>query len=70
MKSSTFYYAFFCEPSKIICCNGLPGGTIGSTFNSCSMINSMIVGAFWFCFASVSASAISYSSVTRIPFAP
>lgn len=55
---------------RIISVRGLPGGTIGMTLASLSMINSMTVGAFVFFRALSKAAFISSAFVTRIPFAP
>lgn len=64
------YGCLCCSYPKIISSNLFPGGTIGITFSSCSMINSITVGTSWVCFARSNAVIISVSSVTRIPFAP
>ena len=56
--------------AKIISSKELPGGTIGITLLSLSMINSITVGTLEFCFAAIKACSICASFSTRIPYAP
>ncbi len=65
-----FFHIPLSSLSKIMSSKALPGGTIGITFSSGSMINSMTVGTFKVCFAVSSAAAISFSFVMRTAFAP
>ena len=57
-------------PYFIMSFREFPGGTIGLTLSSLSMINSITVGVFVFCFALIKAVFISSGFVTRMPFAP